>query len=219
MTVLELSNPAAPARRPVNDPSRVDYAVIANMVRAGARVLDIGCGDGALLDLLARSKNVRGRGLELSQAGVNACVARGLAVIQGDADRDLADFPDNSFDYVILSDTIQQVRHPRRVLGELMRIGARAIVSFPNFGHWRVRWLLATRGRMPDTPALPSRWCDTENLHLCTVRDFAELAAEMGYRIERAMPIARGHAGAPFAKTIWRANWFAEEAVFLLARA
>jgi len=198
--------------------ARAEFDVIASLVPSRARVLDVGCGDGALLHLLARTKGVSGRGLELSQAGVNACVGKGLSVIQGDADRDLAHFPDGAFDCAILSDTIQQVRYPRRVLEELARIADRAIVSFPNFGHIGVRWRLLTRGRMPNTPALPSRWCDTENLHLCTVRDFAELAQEMNLKIETAVPISSGRPGAPFAKNLWRANWFAEEAVFLLAK-
>ncbi|MBI1188925.1 MAG: methionine biosynthesis protein MetW [Alphaproteobacteria bacterium] len=198
--------------------ARVEFEVIASLARKGARVLDVGCGDGALLQLLQRAKGVTGRGLEISQAGVNACVAKGLSVIQGDADRALAHFPDGAFDLVILSDTIQQVRYPRRVLEELARIADRTIVSFPNFGHIGVRWRLFTRGRMPNTRCLPARWCDTENLHLCTVRDFAELVEEMGLRIETAVPISGGRPGAPFAKNLWRANWFAEEAVFLLAK-
>jgi len=198
--------------------TRSDHVVIAEMVREGARVLDVGCGDGDLLALLQKNRGAQGRGMELSQAGVNACVARGLSVVQGDADRDLTDYPDDSFDYVVLSKTIQAVRHPRAVLSELMRIGERAIVSLPNFGHWRVRAQLMTNGRMPNTPALPSRWCETENLHLCTVRDFADLAAELHLNIERAVPLSHARPGAPFSQTIWRANWFAEEAVFLLAR-
>jgi len=198
--------------------ARSDYEVIAAMVRDNATVLDVGCGDGDLLQLLQRENHVKGRGMELSQDGVNACVAKGLSVVQGDADRDLADYPDNSFDYVVLSKTIQAVRHPRAVLKELVRIAERAIVSLPNFAHWRMRTQLLTTGRMPNTPALPTRWCETENLHLCTVRDFADLAHELNLEIERAVPIAGGQAGAPFARSIWRANWFAEEAVFLLAR-
>ncbi|HWA01042.1 MAG TPA: methionine biosynthesis protein MetW [Caulobacterales bacterium] len=197
---------------------RTDHAVIAGMVRNGAKVLDVGCGDGALLHLLARERGVKGRGMELSQAGVNACVAKGLSVVQGDADRDLSDYPNDSFDYVILSKTIQAVRHPRSVLKELARIGERVVVSFPNFGHWRVRTQLLASGRMPNTASLPNRWCETENLHLCTVRDFADLARELHLDLERAVPISGGQAGAPFAATLWRANWFAEEAVFLLAR-
>jgi len=197
--------------------ARIDHEVIAQMVQPGAKVLDVGCGDGALLHLLARERGVKGRGMELSQEGVNACVAKGLSVVQGDADRDLKDYPDDAFDYVILSKTIQAVRHPRAVLKELVRIGQRAVVSLPNFGHWRVRTQLFTTGRMPNTISLPNRWCETENLHLCTVRDFAELAKELKLTIERAVPIDQGRAGQPFAKTIWRANWLAEEAVFLLA--
>ena len=198
--------------------TRIDHQVIASMVQPGSKVLDVGCSDGALLRLLGRERQVRGRGVELSQQGVNACVARGLSVVQGDADNDLRDYPDNSFDYVILSKTIQAVKRPRVVLQELMRIGERAIVSFPNFGHWRARAKLLLSGRMPNTGAMPTPWCDTENLHLCTVRDFAELARELHYDIERAVPISQTHTGAPFSRTLWRANWFAEEAVFLLAR-
>ena len=200
------------------DKIRADHSVIADMVQPGSLVLDVGCEDGALLQLLARARGVRGRGLEISQEGVNACVAKGLSVMQGDADSDLAAYPDNSFDYVILSKTIQAVHRPRVVLAELMRVGARAIVSFPNFGHWKMRLALMSGGRMPNTATLPTPWHETLNIHLCTVRDFAELARELGFHIERAVPITGGAPGAPFAQTIWRANWFAEDAVFLLGR-
>jgi methionine biosynthesis protein MetW len=193
-----------------------DHAAIAAMVPEGARVLDVGCGDGALLTLLAQARKARARGLELSQAGVNACVANGLSVVQGDADHDLSLFPDKSFDVAILSKTIQTVRRPAAVLTELARIGDRVIVSLPNFGHWRARWELVTRGRMPVTAALPARWHETENIHLCTVRDFAELAGACGLQIEQAAPISAGKVGAPFAAVLWRANWFAEDVVFLL---
>ena len=131
---------------------RVDHLLIAEMVKAGSRVLDVGCGDGALLQLLADTKNVDGRGIEVSRERVNACVARGLSVIQGDADRDLADYPDAAFDYAILSLTIQATRHPKTVLENLLRIGHRAIVSFPNFGHWQVRGQLLFTGRMTRRP-------------------------------------------------------------------
>ncbi|MGE3142590.1 MAG: methionine biosynthesis protein MetW [Hyphomonadaceae bacterium] len=209
-----LETPAAPTRAG----ARTDLEVIASMVREGASVLDVGCGDGELLQLLKRTRGAKARGMELSQQGVNACVGKGLAVVQGDADRDLADYPNDAFDYVILSKTIQAVRHPRAVLTELVRIADRAIVSLPNFGHWKVRADLFLGGRMPNTAALPAHWDETENLHLCTIRDFADLARSLGLRLERAVPLTKGRAGAPFAETIWRANWFAEEAVFLLAR-
>ena len=155
--------------------SREDFLEILRLVRPGARVLDIGCGEGALLELLTDKKRVDGRGLEISPGGVAACLARGLAVVQGDADRDLADFPTQAFDYAILSQTLQAVREPRRVLEELLRIADRAIVSFPNFGHWRVRWSLLAGGRMPMTGALPTPWYATQNIHLCTVGDFVEI--------------------------------------------
>ncbi len=218
MTVLELHDRAPAPQMAAPRAVRADYEVIASMVREGASVLDVGCGDGALLELLMRTRRAKARGMELSQAGVNACVGKGLSVVQGDADRDLADYPDDSFDYVILSKTIQAVRHPRAVLKELLRIGERAIVSLPNFGHWRVRTNLLLGGRMPNTKTLPSRWCETENLHLCTIRDFTDLADELRLHLERAVPLTDGRAGAPFARSVWRANWFAEEAVFLLAR-
>jgi methionine biosynthesis protein MetW len=197
---------------------RCDYGVIADMINERARVLDVGCGDGALLELLISKRKAQGRGLELSQAGVNACVAKGLSVVQGDADRDLAMFPDKSFDYVVLSKTIQTVRQPRRVLSELLRIGERAIVSLPNFGHWRARWQIVVSGRMPVTEALPSAWHESDNIHLCTVRDFAALCADLSIAVERAVPIADGEPGAPFSRNLWAPNLFAEDAVFLLKR-
>ena len=139
---------AEAARGPGN--ARVDHLFVAEMIDRDARVLDVGCGDGELLRLL-ESRGVDGRGIELSREGVNDCVAKGLAVIQGDADTDLADYPDDSFDYVILSQTLQATRHPRIVLEHMLRIGRHAVVSFPNFGHWRIRLLLLVAGRMPQT--------------------------------------------------------------------
>ena len=198
-------------------PARPDHAIIAAMVRQGARVLDIGCGDGALLCLLARERGVRGRGLDLSQANINACVAKGLAAVQGDAERELADFPDAGFDIVILAQTIQSLRRPRAVLKQAARIGARIVVSFANYGHWRARLGLLTQGRVTPPPGLTARWCEADNIHPCSIRDFAELARDMRLGVERAIPLSRGHPGAPFASSRWRANWFADEAVFLLA--
>ena len=166
--------------------ARVDLLMIADMVEPGSRVLDVGCGDGALLRMLADGRKVDARGIELSRDGVANCVAQGLAVIQGDADTDLVDYPDDSFDYVILSQTIQATRHPRKVLEQMLRVGRRAIVSFPNFGHWRVRAKLMFRGRMPVTENLPDAWYDTPNIHFCTIRDFDDLVREVGAVTERA---------------------------------
>jgi methionine biosynthesis protein MetW len=197
---------------------REDFREILKLVRPGARVLDIGCGEGALLELLALEKHVDGRGLEISQANVAAALARGLAVVQGDADRELPDYPDNAFDYAILSQTLQTVRDPRAVLIELLRIADHAIVSFPNFGHWRVRWNLLTRGRMPATRALPSAWWETPNIHLCTLLDFTDLVDTLGFRIEAASALIKGKPARAMTPGRAMENWRAETAIFLLSR-
>jgi methionine biosynthesis protein MetW len=210
MNVLPKAGPAI-ALRP-------DLAHIAEMIPPSTRVLDIGCGDGALLEYLLRVKSVDGRGLELSQQNVNQCVARGLSVVQGDADTDLTEYPSGVFDIVILSQTIQTTRRPRFVLEELLRIGKRTIVSFPNFGHWRVRLSLATKGRMPVTKALGHAWHDTPNIHLCTIADFLALAGEVGAHIEKAWSLREGQRTEAMSTTAWGPNLFAQGAIFLLAK-
>ncbi len=197
---------------------RIDLLVVTEMVSMGSRVLDIGCGDGELLRLLAEERNVDARGIELSQRGVNDCVAKGLSVIQGDADTDLVDYPDDSFDFVILSQTIQATRNPKRVLEQMLRIGRHAIVSFPNFGHWRIRGHLMFRGRMPITENLPLAWYETPNIHFCTIRDFMALVNDVGAHIEKA--VALNSSGAPMRVSApwWVWNLFGEQAVFLLKR-
>jgi len=196
---------------------RIDLQAIADMIAPRTRVLDIGCGDGILLDYLKKEKNIDGRGMELGQSGVNACVAQGLSVIQGDADTDLDDYPDQSFDYAILSQTLQATRDPAHVLNQLARIGKKAIVSFPNFGHWRVRWRLGIYGRMPETKSLPWRWYNTPNIHLCTIRDFVALARGLDIKIERAIAINASGAISPI-RGIWGANLMGEQGLFLLRR-
>jgi len=198
---------------------RPDLAAIAEMIGEGARVLDVGCGDGALLEYLSRTKRVDGRGIELSQQNVNACVARGLSVVQGDADADLAEYPSHVFDVVILSQTIQATRAPSKVLADLLRIGRHTIVSFPNFGHWRVRLSLLIDGRMPRTRALGYDWYDTPNIHLCTIADFVALARGSGAVIERALALGGKGATHPMRPDAWGPNLFAEGAIFLLRSA
>jgi methionine biosynthesis protein MetW len=195
---------------------RADLAAIAEMIPPGAHVLDVGCGDGALLEHLSATKNVDGRGLELSQQNVNACVARGLSVIQGDADTDLHEYPSQVFDVVILSQTIQATRNPKSVLQHLLRIGRRTAVSLPNFGHWRVRLALSTHGRMPRTKALQYEWYDTPNIHLCTIADFVTLAEACGAVFERALALRQDGTTRPMQAGSWMPNLMAEGAIFLL---
>jgi methionine biosynthesis protein MetW len=197
---------------------REDFREILRLVRPGSRVLDVGCGDGELLELLIREKAVDGQGLELSPAGVSACLARGLAVVQGDADNDLDDFPSQAFDYAVLSDTLQSMRDPKHVLSELLRIASRAVVSLPNFGHWRVRWALLAHGRMPETRALPEPWWSTPNIHLCTLADFTDLCRNLDLRIDACASLAAGRPARPIDPAKGIENWRAEQALFLLSR-
>jgi methionine biosynthesis protein MetW len=196
---------------------RPDLAAIADMIEPNTRVLDIGCGDGILLEHLKNTRGVDGRGIELSQQNVNHCVARGLSVLQGDADTDLADYPSQAFDVVILSQTIQATRAPAKVLADLLRIGRHTIVSFPNFGHWRVRLSLLLNGRMPRTRALDYPWYETPNIHLCTIRDFIAMAKEADAQIEKALALDASGAASIRADAPGP-NLFAEGAIFLMSR-
>lgn len=173
-------------------PLRPDLTVISDWIPQGARILDLGCGDGGLLAHLAAQRGVRGYGLEIDPANIAACVARGINVIQADLDNGLSDFADGAFDVVVMAQALQALQRPDRVLAEMLRVGRTAIVTFPNFGHWRVRTALLA-GRMPVTPSLPERWFDTPNIHLCTVGDFEDLCENRGWQVSRRALLDRRH--------------------------
>ncbi len=194
-------------------PLRPDLAVIAGHIEPGTRVLDIGCGDGALMAALRDEKQVDARGLEIDAAQVEQCVARGLSVVQGDAGRDLSEYPDAAFDYAILSQTLQTAERPDLMLDQLLRVGRRAFVSFPNFAHWRMRRALLIAGRMPVTRHLPVSWYETQNIHHVTVTDFRELLSDKGVTADRSWFFAGDRQIAAAG-----ANWRAEYAVFQLSR-
>ena len=192
---------------------RPDLALIADHVQPGTRVLDVGCGDGTLLAVLRDTRGVDARGMEIDAEKVEQCVSRGLSVIQGDANTDLAFYPDSSFDYAILSQTLQTTSRPDLMLDELLRVGRQAFVSFPNFAHWRVRLYLLRKGRMPVTRNLPQTWYDTPNIHHLTIADFRDLLAAKGVKVKRCWFLSRGGLISSL-----NANWRAHNAVFQVTR-
>nr|AEQ20358.1 methionine biosynthesis protein MetW [uncultured bacterium CSL1] len=197
---------------------RPDLRVIAEMVKPGSSLLDVGSGEGDLLAWLERHRQVKGRGMEISQSGVNRCIARGLSVIQGDADTDLEYYADQFYDYVVLSQTLQTLRQPQAVLEHLVRIGKHAIVSVPNFAHWKNRLYLLTRGRMPVTRSLSYQWYDTPNIHFCTIADFVELCEAMRLSIEQRLTVGSDGQRRLFRNKSRLANMFGEQGIFMLTR-
>lgn len=195
-------------------PLRADLARIAANIAPGSRVLDVGCGDGDLLGFLEREKGCDARGIELSRDGVNRCLAKGLSVVQGDADDDLGDYPTDGFDVAVLSQTVQATRAPAQVVQNLLRIAPLAMVSFPNFGYWRVRLSLLFNGRMPVTQTLPVSWHETPNIHLCTVKDFAAMTQEIGAQIKSI----HSENGSTSAAHLRRVNLLSSNAMFVLER-
>ncbi len=204
--------------RPAGREVRLDLSLIAGMITPGSRVLDIGCGDGELLEHLFRTRGCDARGIEIDMAQVTRAVAHGLPVMHGDADSDLAQYPDGAFDYVVLSRTLQAVERPAEVLRQMLRIGARAVVSFPNFGHWTTRWQLVWSGRMPMTAVWRTPWYETPNIHPCTIADFFALCAEQGYAVERWLAVDDAGRRSPWRRFPALANLFGEQALFSLRK-
>ncbi|MEW6166883.1 MAG: methionine biosynthesis protein MetW [Pseudomonadota bacterium] len=192
---------------------RPDFAVISEWIRPGARILDLGCGDGTLLAYLAAQRNVRGYGLEIDPDKVARCIENGVNVIQADLDDGLRDFDNGSFDYVVMTQALQALQRPDDAIAEILRVGRVGIVTFPNFGHWRVRAALVA-GRMPVTPSLPDRWYDTPNIHLCTVRDFEDLCIERGWRVLSRRLLNRVHREGRYIGLA--PNLFCEAALYML---
>jgi methionine biosynthesis protein MetW len=191
---------------------RSDYAIISDLVEPNSRVLDLGCGDGELLEWLVRNKDVDARGIEIDSRKVQRAIARGVSVYQSDIDEGLNGYPDGSFDYVILSQTLQETRRPLAVLTEMMRVGRHAIVAFPNFGHWAVRLSMLLSGRAPRSRCFPHAWYESPNIHFLTIRDFELLARDQGWTVEREIFLAGHRAG------VRLANLRAEVAVFLVRK-
>lgn len=176
-----------------NNTLRPDLAIIADWIRPTSRVLDLGCGDGTLMAYLAREKNVSGYGIEIDDQYIAPCIRAGVNVIQMDLDKGLAEFDDNSFDYVVLSLTLQATRYPDKLLAEMMRVGTEGIVTFPNFGHWSARIQLALLGKMPVSRTLPNEWYDTPNIHLCTIKDFERLCRDLRFTILERHAVDHAH--------------------------
>ncbi|HVE21000.1 MAG TPA: methionine biosynthesis protein MetW [Acidocella sp.] len=198
---------------------RVDLALIAGMIAPKTRVLDIGCSDGALIEHLFRTKQCDARGLDLDMGAVTQAVTRGLPAMQGDADTDLTAYPDNAFDYVVLSRTLQAVEQPREVLRQMLRIGTHAIVSFPNFGHWTLRMQLLLTGRAPMTSTWNRPWYETPNIHPCSISDFFALCETDGYKVEEWLAVDEAGALTPWRRSQMLANLFGGQGLFLLRKA
>jgi methionine biosynthesis protein MetW len=202
-----------------NKKMRVDLALIAGMIAPKTRVLDIGCSDGALIEHLFRTKQCDARGLDLDMGAVTQAVTRGLPAMQGDADTDLTAYPDNAFDYVVLSRTLQAVEQPREVLRQMLRIGTHAIVSFPNFGHWTLRMQLLLTGRAPMTSTWNRPWYETPNIHPCSISDFFALCETDGYKVEEWLAVDEAGALTPWRRSQMLANLFGGQGLFLLRKA
>jgi methionine biosynthesis protein MetW len=168
---------------------KYEFQIITQLINKQSRVLDVGCGDGGLMQYLKENKNVDIRGLEISKNNVRKCISKGLTTIEGDAEKDLIQFPNKSFDYVILSQTLQAFLNPQLVINELLRVGKQAIVTIPNFGYWKIRLHLLLKGTMPVTKTLPNEWYDTPNLHMCTIKDFVKFCKKNEFKLNKSLAL------------------------------
>tara|TARA_B110000902_G_scaffold258385_1_gene328062 strand:+ start:186 stop:782 length:597 start_codon:yes stop_codon:yes gene_type:complete len=195
-----------------------EFNIIANNIENGTRVLDVGCGDGVLIEYLKKEKSIDVRGLEISKDKVQKCISKGLTVIEGNAEIDLKQFPDNSFDYVVLSQTLQAFINPELVIKELLRVGKRAIVTIPNFGFWKIRLHLLIKGTMPVTKTLPDEWYNTPNLHMCTIKDFVEFSDKINFKIFKSIAMNKKKTSLINNKNLFTKNLFSELGIFLIEK-
>jgi|TARA_B110001452_G_scaffold9675_1_gene8254 methionine biosynthesis protein MetW len=196
---------------------KIEFKIIANLLQNNSRVLDVGCGDGTLMNFLSKEKKIDVRGLELNEKNVETCISKGLSVIEGNAETELGQFPDKSFDYVILSQTLQAFYNPVTVLDHLLRIGKSSVVSIPNFGYWKVRSSLLFFGKMPETKFLPYKWYDTPNLHMCTIKDFYELCKIKNIDMKKIIGINNNKTSLIHKNNIRSKNLFSEIGIFLIS--
>ncbi len=195
-----------------------EYKIIINMISENSRVLDVGCDDGTLMEFLKQNKNVDIRGIEISKEKVQTCISKGLTVIEGNAEFDLKQFPNNSFDYVVLGQTLQAFINPKAVIKELLRVGKKAIVTIPNFGHWKVRLSLLTHGTMPITKSLPNEWYNTPNIHMCTIKDFVRFSKVINFKIFKSLALINKNISTINNSNLFYKNLFAELGIFLIEK-
>ena len=195
-----------------------EFKIISDLINKNSHVLDVGCGDGVLMEFLVKEKKVNIRGIEISKTKVQNCIAKGLTIIEGNAEEDLRQFPDKSFDYVILSQTLQAFLNPEKVINELLRIGKQAIVTIPNFGYWKIRLHLLTKGTMPITKTLPDEWYNTPNLHMCTIKDFVHFVKSRNFKIFKSLALNNENISSINDTNLGIKNLFADLGIFLIEK-